>query len=187
VTHPADIDGKRRKHWILASFWAWYERHYLLNLSLTTGLFLLQLVHLYWLFTHVVLFRLLGQSYFDPSPFWQYMIIIVDYTEIPALISTSVLYIYALQKRFSWKTIWFLVSLNSQWLHLFWITDEFVVNRFAADGGSATVLPVWLAWVAILIDFLELPVIIDMIRTLIRELPKKGFVEALREAEERDA
>lgn len=186
MTRPAHIDGKRQPRGLFAGFWAWYERHYLLNLSFTTGLFLLQLIHLYWLFTHVVLFRLVGQSYFDPGPFWQYLIIIVDYTEIPALITTSLLYGYELRKRFRWKTIWFLVSLNSQWLHLFWITDEFVMNRFAMHGGPATVLPLWLAWIAILIDFLELPVIVDMIRTLVRELPKRGFVGALRAAEEKD-
>ncbi|WP_196300572.1 hypothetical protein, partial [Streptococcus pneumoniae] len=72
---------------------------------------------------------------------------------------TSVLYIYELQKRFSWKPVLFLIMLNSQWLHLFWITDEFVVNQFA--GRAVTVLPVWLAWVAILIDYLEVPVMID--------------------------
>ena len=85
----------------------------------------------------------------------------MDYTEIPALITTSFLYIYELRKRFSWKAVFFLIALNSQWLHLFWITDEFVLNQFS--GRPDTVLPVWLAWVAIMIDYLEVPVIIDTV------------------------
>lgn len=166
----------------LGPFWDWYERNYRINLAFTTGLFALQLVHLYWLTTHVVLFRLLGKSYFDPNPFWEYVIIVVDYTEIPALLSTSLLYVYELRKRFSWKAVGFLIALNSQWIHLFWITDEFVVSRFA--GGPST-LPLWFAWAAILIDYLELPVIYDTVRTFARELPKRGLEGALREAEEK--
>ncbi len=171
------------KRWygkILDAFWAWYERHYLLNLSLTTGLFTLQLVHLYWLTTHVVLFRLLGQSYFNPSPLWQAIIIVVDYTEIPALISTSIFYLYNMRRKFQWRQVWFLVALNSQWLHLFWITDEFVVDMFQ-PGGSASILPFWLAWVAILIDYLELPVIADTMITLAKSLRQKGLKKVIEE------
>lgn len=140
------------------SFWRWYERHYALALTLTSLLFALQIVHLYWLTTHVVLQRLTGISYFNPSLFWEYVIIIVDYTEIPALLSTTLLYVYELKKDFAWRYILFIVLLNSQWLHLFWITDEFVVQQFL--GGEKTVLPVWLAWAAISIDYLEIPVMI---------------------------
>lgn len=154
-------------------FWGWYERHYKLNLGLTTFLFALQVVHLYWLAADVIAGRILGYSFFDPSAFWQYLIIVVDYTEIPALISTSVLYIYELQKKFSWKAVLFLIFLNTQWLHLFWITDEFVVNQFA--GRPSTVLPTWLAWVAIMIDYLEVPVIIDTVAKFVREL-KYGHI-----------
>lgn len=163
----------------LKRFWAWYERHYTLTVGLTAGLFLLQIVHLYWLGMHVVALRLLGESYFTLTPWWQFLIIIVDYTEIPALISTSILYIYELQKRFSWKAILFLIMLNSQWLHLFWITDEFVLDQFS--GRPDTILPVWLAWVAIMIDYLEVPVIIDTIikfgRSLVKGNVKGAFGE----------
>ena len=48
------------------AFWGWYERHYLINLGLATGLFLLQVMHLAWLTTDVVAARLVGQSFFDP-------------------------------------------------------------------------------------------------------------------------
>jgi hypothetical protein len=158
---------------LFSRFWHWYERHYLLNLTVATGLFLLQLVHLYWLGTDVIAERLLGEGFFRPTPFWQYIIIAVDYTEIPALISTSVLYAHEFRmglrqfrKFLQWKSVIFLFCLNIQWLHLFWITDEFVVSAFR--GGEGTVLPLWLAWVAIVIDYLEVPVIIDTIVKLIR-------------------
>jgi hypothetical protein len=165
-------------------FWAWYERHYTLNLGITTVLFALQIIHLFWLGTHVIADRLLGESLFNPTPLFEYLIILVDYTEIPALISTSVLYIYELRKKFSWKALAFLIFLNSQWLHLFWITDEFVVNEFA--GRSVSILPAWLAWVAILIDYLELPVIVDTVIKFIRALKKGKVKEAFVEIAERD-
>jgi hypothetical protein len=153
-------------------------------LWLTTLLFFLQVIHLYWLGTHVVLHRMFGWNIWNPSALFQYLIILVDYTEVPALISTSVLYLYELQKKFSWKAVAFLVMLNSQWLHLFWITDEFVVNQFA--GRPDTILPVWLAWVAILIDYLELPVIIDTFIKSGHALKKGGVQAALEEIKERD-
>jgi hypothetical protein len=165
-------------------FWGWYERHYTLILWATTLLFFLQVVHLYWLGAHVILHRLLGYGLWDPSEVLQYLIIIVDYTEVPAIISTSALYIYELQKRFSWKAVLFLIMLNSQWLHLFWITDEFVVNQF--DDHAVTVLPVWLAWVAIMIDYLEVPVMIDTFVKSGRALRQKGLKAALKQIAERD-
>lgn len=165
-------------------FWGWYERHYTLNLGLTTALFALQIVHLYWLATDVIAGRLLGYSLFNPSQLYEYLIIVVDYTEVPALVSTSLLYIYELRKKFSWKAVAFLLFLNSQWLHLFWITDEFVVNQFA--GRPDTVLPAWLAWVAILIDYLELPVIVDTVMKFIRALRRGNVKQAFERIAERD-
>lgn len=140
----------------------WYERHYRLNVGITAGLFLLQLVHLYWLTVHVVLLRLFDVSYFNVGGTWEVLLLIVDYTEIPAIIATSILYLHELRRQFGWKNVWFLIFLNTQWLHIFWITDEFVVGEFT--GEQSTVLPGWLAWVAILIDYLELPVIYDTLK-----------------------
>jgi hypothetical protein len=74
------------------------------------------------------------------------------------------------RKGFTWKAAGFLFMLNTQWLHIFWITDEVVVQYFAGP-----VAPQWnalLAWVAILIDFLELPVIYDTLRRVWRERDK---------------
>jgi hypothetical protein len=149
-------------------FWAWYERNYKWNVGISAGLFLLQLVHLYWLSTDVVLARIFGHSFFHPNDLWRTIIILVDYTEIPALIGTSLLYLNSLRKKYNKKDLLYLIFLNIQWLHLFWITDEFVVGRFAS--GSVVTLPLWLAWTAILIDYLELPVIYETIIRFLKSL-----------------
>ncbi|MBA2753135.1 MAG: hypothetical protein H0U40_01555 [Chloroflexia bacterium] len=142
-------------------FWQWYERHDRLTVGITLGLFLLQLVHLYWLTTDVVWFRLTGDRLLSLDGFFEYVVLLVDYTEIPALITTSLVYLNDLRKGFTWKSLVFLLFLNSQWLHIYWITDEFVVN---ASTGNTSLVDGWLAWVAIGIDYLELPVIVDLAR-----------------------
>lgn len=159
------------------AFWEWYERTYTLNVSVALGLFLLQIIHLCWLSGEVVWARLFGESLFQFIGVWQTLIILVDYTEIPALISVSLIYINELRNAFSWKNLIYLVFLNSQWLHILWITDEFVVAAFA--GVSALAIPMWLAWVAILIDYLELPVMYDTLKkflTAVREGRVKEFL-----------
>ncbi|OGE86357.1 MAG: hypothetical protein A3J48_02570 [Candidatus Doudnabacteria bacterium RIFCSPHIGHO2_02_FULL_46_11] len=153
---------------ILEKFWNWYERHYTLNVGISAFLFLLQLVHLYWLSTHVVVLRVSNRSFFDPGNFWELIILLVDYTEIPALISTSILYIHSFKKNKNSKDLLYLFFINSQWLHIFWITDEFVVEKFTDPRSSF--LPVWLAWVALVIDYLELPVIYDTLKRFFRIL-----------------
>jgi len=156
---------------LIHRFFAWYERHYRVAVTVTTALFFLQVIHLYWLAAHVIADRLVGFSFFTPSPFWQLVIILIDYTEIPALISTTVLYLHEFRKGLKWKAILFLFLLNSQWLHLFWITDEFVVDTFQGVTNQ-TVLPWWLAWIAIMIDYLEVPVIIDTVGKTVRSWTK---------------
>ena len=150
------------------SFFAWYKRNYKINLYITAGLFIWQLVHLYWMTTDIIMFRLLGHEFWNVGKFGNIFISFVDYTEIPALILTSIFYINELQKEFRWKSILFLILLNSQWIHLFWITDEVVVAQFT--GTAAILLPVWLSWIAIMIDYLELPVIYDTIKRVIFSL-----------------
>lgn len=154
----------------VSSFLSWYERHYTLNVGIAAFLFVWQLVHLYWLTTHVVFLRLFNVSLFNLQGVWQYLIIVVDYTEIPALISTSFVYIFGLIKKFSWKNILFLVFINSQWLHLFWITDEFVIKQFSFKASSFALM---LAWIAIFIDYLELPVIYDTLKKFFASLRGK--------------
>ena len=157
---------------LLDKFWAWYNEHYLFALTATTVLFLLQAFHLYWLFTDVVLQRITGHSYFAFPPFWGALSTILDYTEIPALISTSLVYINQLRLTGSKRNIWYLVALNIQWLHLFWITDEIVVERFANTAGLFH-WSAFLAWIAILIDYLELPVMYDTAKQTIHEFKKE--------------
>jgi hypothetical protein len=104
-------------------------------------------------------------------PFAQsvYAILLVDYTEIPALMAVSLVYVNELRSGFSWRPLLFLAFLNSQWLHIFWITDQYVSNELAGRAAVSS-LPGWLAWVAILIDYLELPVIYDTFRRAARAM-----------------
>lgn len=154
---------------MLQKFWKWYESHLTENTVIAAGLFVLQLAHLYWLTTHVVIHKAFGFSLFDPSPLLQWLIIVVDYTEIPALIATSIIYINELRKKKGshFKEWLYLFFLNIQFVHIFWITDEFVIDQFVGVANS-TILPAWAAWVAIMIDYLELPVIFETL--------KKAFV-----------
>lgn len=146
-------------------FWDWYDRTLASQTIFVSAIFVWQLVHLYWLTTHVVAQRLWGHSFFTPSSFSQVLIVIADYAEIPALLGASLLYINQLRKKFALKSLIYLVMLNSQWIHLFWITDQYVVNVFTDTTG---VIPTWFAWVAIGIDYLELPVMYDTIRRSLR-------------------
>jgi hypothetical protein len=164
---------------IFGRFFAWYERNYALNVGLAALLFMLQLVHLYWLTADVVMARLTGESWFTPSGPLRFFILIVDYTEIPALISVSLIYINELRKGWNWRSVVFLIFLNSQWLHIFWITDEFVVQEFTGAAGVA--LPAALAWVAIGIDYLELPVIFDTLRKFTVAVREQRTTAFLRE------
>lgn len=145
-----------------SKFWRWYNEHKTFNTGVSAGLFLLQLVHLYWLTAHVVFFRLLGHSFFDLTGFWEVLIVLVDYTEIPAIILTSILYVNEFREERKPKSLWYLFFLNSQWLHIFWITDEVVLAQLT--GAALVAIPVWLAWCAIFIDYLELPVIYDTVK-----------------------
>ena len=140
-------------------FWQWYEKHKTVGVGIAAGLFLLQLVHLYWL---------MGQSFWMLSDVGESIILIVDFLEIPTLIGVSLVYLNQLRKGFQWKSVIYLLFLNSQWLHIFWITDEFVLAKFTGVSGAG--LPVWLAWVAIFIDYLELPVIYDTVRKFLRSV-----------------
>lgn len=47
-------------------------------------------------------------------------------------------------------------------------------------------LPVWLAWIAIFIDYLELPVIYDTIKEFIKALKQNGAAKAFEVLKEND-
>lgn len=146
----------------ITKFWSWYEKHYTINITVAAILFTLQIVHLYWLTTHVVIHELFGFSLWNPTTLLQNILILVDYTEIPAIITTSLVYINDLRKKFNFKPLLYLIFLDIQLLHIFWITDEFILEQFTQR--AETILPIWLAWVAIMIDYLELPVIFETIK-----------------------
>lgn len=168
---------------LIGGFFKWYNKYYFVNVSIAAFLFTLQLIHLYWLAADVIAVKLTGQSFLPLSGIFQWLILIVDYTEIPALITTSLVYINELRQKFNFKSALFIFLLFSQFLHIFWITDEFVVEQFTGIG-SGTVLPAWLAWVAILIDYGEVPVIIDTLKKVWDELKKgdlKGIGKAIKE------
>jgi hypothetical protein len=68
----------------------------------------------------------------------------------------------------------YLFLINTQWLHIFWITDEFVVDLLAIH--ETNIKAHVLVWLAIFIDYLEIPVIIDTIKK-VRIEGKKAFAE----------
>lgn len=150
---------------MLKKFFEWYNQNYQWHLRFATVLFLLQVFHLIWLTCNVVLFKLFGLQLFPPQLDW--LVAAVDYTEIPALISVSLVYINEIFLGQATKKTWlYLVLLNTQWFHLFWITDEVVVENFT--GEALVPIPVWLSWIAISIDYLELPVMWDTIAKTLR-------------------
>jgi hypothetical protein len=156
---------------MLERFWGWYERTYTLNVGVAAGLFLLQITHLLWLTSAVVWARLFGAPLVDMGPMYDLIIAAVDYTEIPALVGVSLIYINELRQGWDGKSVLYLILLNSQWLHLFWITDEMVVERLTQE--SLVPFPFWLAWVAILIDYAEVPVMIDTVRKFFGTLRRR--------------
>jgi len=157
---------------LFQKFWAWYERNLTLNVAIVALLFTWQLVHLYWLTTDVVTVRLFGVSFFNPTGIAELLIIIADYAEIPAILSASLLYVILIRKKLNVLTnALMLFFVNSQWLHIFWITDEFIIKEFS---GGTSILPIWLAWIAIGVDYLELPVIYDTLKKFFTSvLPKR--------------
>ena len=99
------------------------------------------------------------------SPFWsppEAPLALADYLELPAIIATSALYI----RTKNWKM---LLLVNVQLFHIFWITDEFVLNQGYLNPIAA--------WIAIFIDYLELPVIFDTIRRVVRGYMKQPAAE----------
>jgi hypothetical protein len=144
----------------IVSFWERYEN---LNLKITFILISLQVLHLYWLTADVVLQRIVGESYFGLPSTLLPLFIVVDYVEIPALVSGITFYLFSLLRRKQsqlGKNSIFLVLLVLQAVHIFWITDEIVYESFF--DNDLLIFPLYLAWIAILIDYLEIPVMIDL-------------------------
>jgi hypothetical protein len=154
----------------LVGFWLRYEN---LSLKIAFVLISLQLIHLYWLTADVVIQRITGESVLGVprgSPLFIFFIII-DYIEIPALVAGLTYYALSIYKheKGSAKDALLLSMLAIQVFHIFWITDTVVYNSFFGSPSSAVEIPYYAAWVAILIDYLELPVIADLFyRTIVK-------------------
>ena len=159
-------------------FWEWYNRHYVLNVTIAATLFALQIVHLVWLTFDPLWFKLFGEPLLTAEKPWAWPLYLVDYTEIPALVTVSLVYLNGLRGGFAWKPFLYLLFLNSQWLHIFWITDEFVV---ATNEGAAVGMPTAFAYAALAIDYLELPVIYDTFRKMTVAHRERRFGQFLRE------
>lgn len=153
----------------LVAFWHRYEN---INLKIAFVLISLQLIHLYWLTADVVIKRIAGDGspgLSQSGPLFIFFIVI-DYIEIPALVAGLAYYGLSIYKReeHSAKNALLLAMLAVQVFHIFWITDEVVYETFFGSA-SAVEIPYYAAWVAILIDYLELPVITDLFyRAIIR-------------------
>jgi hypothetical protein len=119
---------------------------------LSAVLFVTQLIHLTWMTTYVVPVHLGFHPIWSPA---SAPLALADYLELPAIVTTSILYIRTRQ----WRML-FLVDV--QLFHIYWITDEIILSH-------STLNPI-LAWAAILVDYLELPVIFDTIRRALRGL-----------------
>ncbi|HJR49439.1 MAG TPA: hypothetical protein VJ799_14860 [Nitrososphaeraceae archaeon] len=143
----------------ILDFWTKYES---LNLKITFILISLQILHLYWLTADVVLQRIAGESYLGLPRILLPLFIIVDYVEIPALVSGITFYLFSIFKRKSHyrKNVVFLLLLAIQVVHIFWITDEVVYESLL--DNDLVIFPVYAAWTAILIDYLEIPVMVDL-------------------------
>jgi len=149
-----------------------YLRYQNINLKISFILISLQILHLYWLTTDVVIYRLTGIDYFIELSDFILLFIIIDYIEIPALVSGIIYYFFALiydkkEKENRIKNTVLLILLAIQSIHIFWITDEVVYSTFV--GSDLIYMPEYFAWIAILIDYLELPVIYDLLKRIVRK------------------
>ncbi|HJU58226.1 MAG TPA: hypothetical protein VJ583_00625 [Nitrososphaeraceae archaeon] len=145
-------------------------RYQNLNLKISFLLISLQLLHLYWLTTDVVLYRITGTDYFVEASGFVLLFIIIDYIEIPALVSGIIYYFFELiynKKEKRIKDTIFLILLAIQSIHIFWITDDIVYSTFV--GADLIEMPEYLVWIAILIDYLELPVIYDLLKRIVKK------------------
>jgi hypothetical protein len=154
---------------LLQKFIDFYHRYENLGLKITFILISLQLLHLYWLTTDVVLQKIFGQSFFLVPKNLLPLFVVIDYIEIPALVSGIIFYIYSIRSREegSKRSYLFLGLLGVQVIHIFWITDDVVYSSFFKS--SFVEIPSLLAWIAILIDYLELPIIGDLFYKIIKK------------------
>ena len=160
---------------IMGKFLRWYDQFEDFNIVFTSFLFSIQIIHLIWLTTNVVLPQLFNLPLHISSGMSNIAIAVVDYTEIPALLSISLLYFRSFKKRANKKDLYFLILLNVQWFHMVWITDEVVLKTL----GSTSLVNHWnivLAWIAIMVDYLELPVIFEILKKALKIITKTSWL-----------
>ena len=75
-----------------------------------------------------------------------------------------------IENKNKFKNTIFLILLAIQAIHIFWITDDIVYSTFI--GGNIIEIPQYLAWFAILIDYLELPIVYDLLKRIIKNEQK---------------
>ena len=113
-----------------------------------------QIIHLIWLtYVATIPFFLFHEIWYFPENF---IFAIVDYLEIPALILASLYYM----ANFSKRSTLYLVLISLQFLHIFWITDTFILDNVYNFGIAV--------YFIILVDYSETPIIIDFIKKSIR-------------------
>jgi hypothetical protein len=157
-----------RRSILVKKFIDFYHRYETVGLKITFILISLQIIHLYWLTTDVVLQKIFGQSFFLVPRNLLPLFVVIDYIEIPALVSGIIFYIYSIRSdEDSKKSYLFLGLLGVQVIHIFWITDDVVYSSFF--NSSFVQIPSLLSWIAILIDYLELPVIGDLFYKIIKK------------------
>ena len=146
-----------------------YHRYENLNLKITFFLISLQILHLYWLTTDVVLQKMFGRNFFIFPKTFLPIFVVIDYIEIPALLSAIIFYSYLIRSKRSTakKNYLFLGMLAVQIVHIFWITDEVVYSSLF--NSTFIEIPYVLSWIAILIDYLELPVMADLFYRIIKK------------------
>jgi hypothetical protein len=83
------------------------------------------------------------------------------------LVSGITFYFFKILENFEKKLLFLFVSMILQIYHIFWLTDEIVYD--AIFQTIPIVIPPFLAWIAIFIDYLELPVILDLSHRLFRK------------------
>ena len=161
--------SRKTNYGLIEKFVNFYHRYENLNLKITFFLISLQILHLYWLTTDVVLQKIFGESFFIAPDNLLPLFVVIDYIEIPALISGLIFYSYNIRrdKSSAKKSYLFLGLLGVQVIHIFWITDEVVYSSFFKS--SLLEFPYLLSWIAILIDYLEIPVMVDLFYRVIKK------------------
>ena len=119
----------------------------------------LQIIHLVWLTCNVTLpmFNFNDLIFSEGS----FLFVSIDYLEIPSLIITCTSYLFIIfRERHKPKNILYFSMLALQFLHIFWITDEFIVN-YLYD------LPIYLLVFVVFIDYSELFILLDLGKRLL--------------------